>query len=65
MLNTTTSETLQPIRKAAALTFARVVAKSRRNTTIVAGDKPARSPNSRIVMTRLMGGPVFPSRWLG
>src|ERR1700734_3394700 len=59
-----TSETLQPIRKAAAFTFALAVARTRMNTTIVAGDRPARRPRRRMVRTKLMRGPVLPSRSL-
>ena len=55
-----TSETLQPIRKAAAFIFARVVAKSSKKTTIVAEDRLARSPSSTMVTTRLMERPLSP-----
>jgi hypothetical protein len=60
MLKTRTSEMLHPIRKAAAFTLARVVARSRMNTTMVAGERLERSPSKRIVTTRLMRQPVSP-----
>jgi len=47
--------------KAAAFTFARVVAKTRMKTTIVAGDRLARSPSSTIVMIKLVGGQCPPA----
>src|SRR5271170_884642 len=61
MLNTMISETLQPIKKAAAFTRARVVASTRMNTTIVVGDRLAKRPSSNMVTTRLMGATHFRS----
>jgi len=51
------SETLQPTKKAAALTVALVVASSKMNTTIVLGDTLASRPSSAMVITRLTGCP--------
>jgi hypothetical protein len=49
------SETLQPIKKAAALTRALAVASSKMNTTSVLGDTLASRPSSARMMTVLMG----------
>jgi hypothetical protein len=51
------SETLHPIKKAAALTRALAVASNKINTTIVLGDTLASRPSSTMVITRLMGYP--------
>src|SRR5580704_8935167 len=51
------SETLHPIKKAAALTRALAVASNKMNTTIVLGDTLARRPSSAMVITRLMRCP--------
>ena len=52
-----TSETLHPIKKAAALTRALAVASNKMNTTIVLGDTLASRPSSTMVITRLMRSP--------
>src|SRR5579872_6896530 len=52
------SEMLQPIKKAAALTRALVVASNKMNTTMVLGDTLASRPSSAMVITRPMGLPV-------
>ena len=51
------SETLHPIKKAAALRRALAVASNKMNTTIVLGETLASRPSSPMVISRLIGCP--------
>jgi hypothetical protein len=58
------SETLHPIKKAAALTRALAVASSKMNTTSVLGETPASRPSSARMIIVLMGSvPVGGLPW--